>query len=100
MAPFVVVHVGQKSAESAVKKRTSRPRWEERFDFEVHNLYATDIRLILQHKAKKLDRCEDHPILGTVVIPLASLDLDEPLDDWYMLNSGVGMVRVQLELTR
>ena len=100
MAPFVVVHVGQKRAESGVQRRTSRPRWEERFDFEVHNLYATDIRCDLHTKAKKLKGSEDHPILGRVVIPLASLDLDEPLDDWYLLNSGVGTLRVQLELTR
>jgi len=56
--------------------------------------------LDLHTKAKKLKRGEEHPVLGRVVIPLASLDLNEPLDDWYLLNSGVGMLRIQLELIR
>ena len=77
MEPFVLLNVGQQRAESGSQKRTSRPRWDERFDFEVHNLYATDIRLDLHTKAKKLKRGEEHPILGRVVIPLASLDLNQ-----------------------
>ena len=100
---YALITVGNTITRSATQPKTTRPRWDVRFDFEVYNLYATDVQVELQalarHGSIPFSKGQNETLsLGRVVIPMASLDFDQLLDDWYPLNFGEGKVRIRLEL--
>jgi hypothetical protein len=86
-----------------------RVLWDEPFVFpEIFNLYGTDLAVTIRYAGNEPGGgggggggegvggqavAEDR-----LVVPLACLDVDAPLDDWYLLSGSDGMVRLRLVL--
>jgi hypothetical protein len=84
------------NAAAATRAQGGRVLWRDRLTFEnVYNLYGTDLTLVLAYKGTPGGNAvaED-----TLTVPLASLDPDSALDDWYLLSNSDGMVRLRLVL--
>jgi flagellar motor protein MotB len=125
-APRCVLALGideRTASDSKVEKKQGGTRvlWNEHFVFDkVYNVYGTDLDIALYKgrpprstvgavagvaaspftltsSSSSGSAVSGEQPVGRVVIPLASLDLEQPLDDWYLLSNGGGL-RLRLTL--
>jgi hypothetical protein len=86
------------------RKQGGHMIWNETLLFEnVYNTYGTDLVVTIHFqdifRIKNIfEWSSSEKEYLRAVIPLASLDLDERLDDWYLLSNCDGMIRLRLLL--
>lgn len=86
------------NAAKATRAQGGRVMWRDRLNFDkVYNLYGTDLTLVLAYKGPQASG-SNAAVEDTLTVPLASLDADSALDDWYLLSNSDGMVRLRLVL--
>jgi hypothetical protein len=89
--------VGHASTTTATRGQGGRVLWNNHLTFEkIYNLYGTDLTLKLSYKGLNLGSTA--AVEDSFTVPLACLDPDSALDDWYLLSNSDGMVRLRLVL--
>lgn len=102
VSPRCVVAVGgeERCVRDGQHARNGRFTWAEHLRFErVYNLFGTDLECtVYSERPRGFGRAPLEQSAHRVVIPLASLDVDQPLDDWFLLSNGDGRLRLRLVL--
>jgi len=96
---FAISEDIRKTALGKIDVHHRRVLWNETFKFsKIYNIYGTDLDCsILYHNSTGKNLSSETP-MDRFVIPLACLDIDQVLDDWYLLSQSNGMVRLRLLL--
>jgi len=82
---------------SKAQAQRRRVIWNEHFRFDkVYNIYGTDLDVAIRPAKGRTSKAA--PEMDRVTIPLACLDLDQAVDDWYVLSKSGGMIRLRLLL--
>ncbi|KAM3916160.1 extended synaptotagmin-3 [Leptodactylus fuscus] len=91
--PYAIVRVGNQNFKSRTIKENLNPRWNEMFEFVIHEVPGQDLEIDIYDEDPDKD-----DFLGSLVIGLEGVMKDRIVDEWFPLSDVVsGSVHLKLE---
>ncbi|XP_063788884.1 extended synaptotagmin-3 [Pseudophryne corroboree] len=91
--PYAVMRVGNQTFKSKTIRENLNPRWNEMYEFVVHEVPGQDLEIDLYDEDPDKD-----DFLGSLVINLESVMKDRIVDEWFPLcDVASGSVHLKLE---
>ncbi|XP_075687133.1 extended synaptotagmin-3 [Rhinoderma darwinii] len=91
--PYAVMRVGNQNFKSRTIKENLDPRWNEMYEFVIHEVPGQDLEVDLYDEDPDKD-----DFLGSLVIGLEHVMKDRMVDEWFPLSDVVsGSVHLKLE---
>ncbi|KAM4024644.1 extended synaptotagmin-3 isoform 2-T2 [Anomaloglossus baeobatrachus] len=91
--PYAVLRVGNQSFKSRTIKENLNPRWNEMYEFVIHEVPGQDLEIDVYDEDPDKD-----DFLGSLVIGLEGVMRDRIVDEWFPLSDVVsGSLHLKLE---